>query len=64
MLNRVKLAEKLHANMMQLQELGVADYLLKTGRQSNSFKIGNDARADRITELTAEVDVLKREVQE
>lgn len=63
--NRVKLAEEdLHTNIMQLQELGAVDYLLKTERQKNSFRIGNDAKADRIAELTAEVNALKREVQE
>ncbi|KAI6000692.1 hypothetical protein EDD15DRAFT_2362183 [Pisolithus albus] len=63
--NRVKLAqEELHMNMKQLQELEVANYILKTERQKNSFKISNDAKAERIAELTAQVDALKKEVQE
>lgn len=63
--NRVKLAqEELHMNMKQLQELEVGNYILKTERQKNSFKFSNDAKAERIAELTAQVDALKKEVQE
>lgn len=63
--NRVKLAqEELQLNMKQLQELEAANYILKTERQKNSFKISNDAKAERIAELTAQVDALKKEVQE
>lgn len=63
--NRVKLAQdELQLNMKQLQELEVANYILKTERQKNSFKISNDAKAERIAELTAQVDALKKEVQE
>ncbi|KAI6045971.1 hypothetical protein EDC04DRAFT_1857678 [Pisolithus marmoratus] len=63
--NRVKLAqEELHMSMKQLQELELANYILKTERQKNSFKISNDAKAERIAELATQVDALKKEVQE
>ncbi|KAI6121408.1 hypothetical protein F5141DRAFT_1089955 [Pisolithus sp. B1] len=63
--NRVKVAqEELHTNMKQLQEMEVTNYILKTERQKNSFKFSNDAKAERIAELTAQVDALKKEVHE